>query len=292
MDWTPGVASSALSTLILAAALLTARAFAVRYVRRQEWSSPQMGRRWIIQIRTALLLLMSIGLVFIWADELRAAAISLVALAAAVVIATKELIMCISGSLVRTSGRSFSIGDRVVIDGVRGDVIDHTVLTTTLLEVGPGHSRSGRTVVIPNSALLNGAVINETGGHPYVLHTFSVAVGLDGWSRTERVLIDAARRVAAPHVAPAREQMDRIARENSLSLPSVEPQVVFDAPAAGELLMTVRVPCPARERGRVEQAILRDWLATIADDASPTGEGQEPDRAVRAPGRPSRPGDS
>lgn len=260
MDFTPGVVSSAASTVILAVALTVIRGFAARYIRRQEWSSPQMGRRWIVQLRTIALVLFAIGLVFIWANELRAAAISLVALAAALVLATKELIMCVSGSLVRTSGRSFTIGDRVVIDGTRGDVIDHTLLTTTLLEVGPGHFRTGRTVVVPNSLLLSGPVVNETGGHEYVLHNFSVTVPATEWATAEAILLEAATAVAEPHIEATRRQMDRIARENSLNLPSVDPQVVFDSSAAGEVTITVRVPCPARDKGRVEQTIVRAWL--------------------------------
>ena len=105
---------------LIATGLLLVIAFglrwiAVNYVRRQDLASPQIGRRWIVQIRNAAFLLVAMGLVVIWAAELRTAAISLVALGAAFVLATKELIMCVSGALVRTSSRSFTIGDRMEV---------------------------------------------------------------------------------------------------------------------------------------------------------------------------------
>ena len=232
----------------------------VRYIRRQDWASPQIGRRWIVQIRNAAFILMAMGLVLIWASELRAAAISLVALGAAFVLATKELIMCVSGALVRTSSRSFTVGDRIEVGSIRGVVIDHTLLATTLLEVGSAHARTGRTVTIPNSVFLNSAVINETSGHHYVLHAFTVTVGSDDWQAAEGALLAAAIEYSAEYIEEAHEQMDKRARKHSLDLPSVDPVVLVGAGDPDEIILTVRVPTPVNLKGQMEQDILRTWL--------------------------------
>jgi small-conductance mechanosensitive channel len=218
----------------------------VRYVRRQDWASPQIGRRWIVQIRNAAFILMAMGLVLIWASELRAAAISLVALGAAFVLATKELIMCVSGALVRTSSRSFTVGDRIEVGSTRGVVIDHTLLATTLLEVGAAHARTGRTITVPNSVFLNSAVINETSGHDYVLHAFTV--------------VKAARAHSSGYLDQAREHMETRSRLHSLDLPSVDPVAVMEGRGADEVALTVRFPTPVHQKGQLEQEILRAWL--------------------------------
>ena len=69
----------------------------------------------------------------------------------AIVLATKEIIMCLSGAIYRASSGTFKVGDRVEIGAFRGDVIDQTLLATTILEIGPGqaiHQHSGRTVTL------------------------------------------------------------------------------------------------------------------------------------------------
>ena len=71
-------------------------------------------------LKTGLLLLLLFGAIAIWAQELRTLALSFVAIAAAIVVATKELLMCLSGTLLRSSSRNVSLGDRVEIAGVRG----------------------------------------------------------------------------------------------------------------------------------------------------------------------------
>jgi small-conductance mechanosensitive channel len=65
----------------------------------------------------------------------------------------------------RTASQSFSVGDKIQIKGIRGYVIDHNLVTTSMLEIGPGKSgqmQTGNLVSIPNSMFLDGAVVNET----------------------------------------------------------------------------------------------------------------------------------
>ncbi len=252
-----------IGSVILVVVVLVGRTVAVRYVRGQEWANVQMSRRWMVQIRNLALLLLIFGLTVIWAEQLRSAAISLVALGAAFVLATKELIMCVSGAVVRTSGKSFTIGDRIEVAGLRGDVVDHSLLTTTIFEVGPGEARTGRSIVFPNSLLVTNSVINETGGRDYVLHAFTVPVHIEGWRQTADLLLQAAEQATIPFVEQAAESFAERARRHSLALPSVQPQVVLDVTGHDSLDLIVRVPCPVRGKGRIEQEIIVRWLESI-----------------------------
>jgi small-conductance mechanosensitive channel len=173
--------------------------------------------------------------------------------------------MCVSGSLLRAGSGAFAVGDRIEMGGVRGDVIDSTLLTTTLLEVGPTHLRTGRAVVVPNSALLSGTVVNETFMDQYVVHVMTIPVGANAdWEHAERVLLEAAREVCGEHVEPARRFMDALSRRHALPELSVEPRVLVSIPKPDEVGLVLRVPTPVRERGRVEQQILRGYLARRA----------------------------
>ena len=257
----PGLRRNLLSTAILLATIAMLRFGALRVVRSATRLDDILALRWAVQVKRLSLVVLLLGLVVIWASELQNLALSLVAVAVAVVLATKELITCLTGSLLRTSAGTFSLGDRIEVSGVRGDVVDYGLLSTTLLEIGPAHQRTGRAVVLPNSIFLTDKVVNETHTESFVLHTITVPLAFtDDWRASERQLLDAAREVTASYVAPAEHHLRATATHPGISVPTTDPRVSIHLPRAGKVHLLLRVPTPARDKGRVEQAILRLYL--------------------------------
>lgn len=256
-----GWMQAVLSTVLLALVLLIVRAVVSRWIKRTV-PSADLRRRWLVQTRTALLLLLALGVVIIWGSELRTLALSVVAIAVALVVATKELILCVMGSMLKAGARAFTIGDRIQVRDIRGDVIDQNLLATKVMEIGPGrltHQRTGRVIVIPNALFMSEPVINESFAQDYVLHVFTVPFRLtDDWRAARSALLAAARRQAEPYMDEVRTHMQRIAERQALDVPSVEPRVTLQIPAAGEVHLIVRVPAEARRRGHIEQAILAE----------------------------------
>lgn len=269
------------STLALFVAIAIIRALSTRFIRRTV-TAPDLRRRWLVQSRNGIILLLLLGLVMIWGNELRALALSIVAIAVAFVVATKELILCISGSILKSSARSFNIGDRIQVKDFRGDVIDQKLLTTTILEVGPGkntYQRTGRMVVIPNAIFVSEAVVNESVTQNYVLHIVSVPFKReDNWRAAQEALLDAANRHCQPYLEKARRYMGRISEQLGLIAPSVDPRVTIEVPKAGEIHLVVRFPSKAAERDHIEQAILSDVFGNndfSAKSAGPTNADPE-----------------
>jgi small-conductance mechanosensitive channel len=225
-------------------------------------------RRWLVNLRNSLVFVFLVGLVFIWARELRTFAVSLVALAAATVIATKELIQCMSGSVLRVGANAFTIGDRIEVAGVRGKVIDQNLLATTVLEVGPGHTSeqfTGRAIVFPNSLLVTQAIVNESYMEDYVLLVVRIPLSDDeDWQAAENVLLEAARAIAAPYFENARRHLLQVEGKSFVDFPSIEPKVSVEIPEAKRVLLLLRTPAPANEVSRTEQAIIRRYLASRA----------------------------
>lgn len=239
------------------------RILLIRVFRRLEWASIEERRGWIVLVRNFSLLSGAFLVILIWADELRVIGLSLVAVAVAVAISVQDLIKSMVGAFVRATSSSYAIGDRVQVAGIRGQVIDHSLLTTTLIEISPGHLRTGRTVSVPNSQFLTEPVINETTGHEYILHSFHVPVSADEWSDAMAELKQAADRVSAPYVEPAREQMELRARRHALAAPIIEPFVTPRPTSAGEVELTVRVPVRTSDVWRVEHEILEACLRAL-----------------------------
>lgn len=258
----PDLRRSLIATAVVLVGALVGRLLARRWIRKAKTASEATRLRWFAAARNVSLGLALFAVGLIWASELQTFALSVVAIAAAIVLATKELIMCLSGSLLRAGSGAFGIGDRVEMGGVRGDVIDSTLLATTLLEVGPGHMRTGRAVVVPNSVLLSGAVVNETFMDEYVVHVITVPVDPKaGWEAAEAALLEAAVEACEPHVEAARRFMDALSARHGLPKLSVEPRVLVSIPKPDEVRLVLRVPAPVRERGKTEQRILRGYMA-------------------------------
>ena len=258
------VALDGLKSLILLLFLISVRALAVRWIAGNQTLSMESKRRWVVTTRNSVVLAFLIGLVIIWAHELQAFAVSLVALAAAMVLATKELILCWSGAALRVGSKVYAVGDRIQIAGHRGVVLDHDAFATKLLEIGPGqsaHLYTGRVAVFPNSLLFTNALIKENPDQEYGLYTLVVPIKIDDdWQKAERTLVEAAKAECAPFMEEAVRQMKLLEQANLLEAPSPEPRITIQLPESGKLHLVLRFPAPDRGRSRIEQAILRRYL--------------------------------
>jgi small-conductance mechanosensitive channel len=236
----------------------------LRAVVERESVPLDVRRRLVVQIRNVLGFVFVLGLFFILANELRAFAVSLVAIAVAVVLATKELILCLSGTALRIGANAYTIGDRIEINGVRGNVIDQTFLATTILEIGPGHvtsQYSGRAIVFPNSLLLVHPLINETYMKEYIVHVMTIPLAVtDDWQAAEKILLGIADEACQPFLERAARHMKELEGKNWMDVPSVTPRVSIQIPEPGRVNLLLRIPTPAHRTSRLEQVILRRFL--------------------------------
>jgi len=256
-----------LKSVILLVSLLITRMLIVRWIARNPALTMEAKRRWVVSVRNTIVFVFLVGLVVIWAHELQAFAVSLVALAAALVLATKELLLCWSGAALRVGGKVYSVGDRIQIAGYRGVVLDHDVFATKLLEIGPGqssHLYTGRVTVFPNSLLFTNALVKENPAQDYGLYTVTVPIKAeDDWQQAEQHLLNAAKAECAPFMEEAARQMKLLEQTNLLEAPSPEPRITIQLPEPGKMHLVLRFPAPDRGRSRIEQAILRRYLAGV-----------------------------
>lgn len=284
MNWFPysdsALFANAAGSFMLLAIVLLLRFILVQAVKHQEGLPVASRRRWLVNIRNAMFFLLVTGLAFIWANEVRTFAVSIVAIAAAVVLATKELFMCLSGAVLRAATNAYSVGDWIEIGGMRGHVIDHNVFATTILETGPGksyHQTSGRAVVIPNSLLLTMPLITETFMGDYAVHAIAVPLAVeDDWQRAERLLLEIANAECAAFLNEARTHMAALQNKYWLSTPSVEPRVAIEMQDPSRINLLLRIPVPARQKGALEQAILHRFLSAFHKENSAQKRGAKP----------------
>ncbi|MBI1176100.1 mechanosensitive ion channel [bacterium] len=254
----------AIASLAFVLVIVLLRTALVRLIVSRQSITVENRRRWLVNIRNSIIFALIIGLIIIWASELRHVALSLAAIAVAIVIATKELLLCFSGAFFRASTNAYTVGDCISVNDLRGDVIDQNLFGTTILELGPGQNTrqyTGRTVILPNSLLLTHPVISETYMGEYIVHFITIPLSVrDDWRQAEAILLRVAAEECAPFLEAARQHMISLEKKHWIDTPSVDPRVTFYLHDQGIVKVLLRVPAPARKKGRVEQAIIRRFL--------------------------------
>ncbi|MCQ0989697.1 mechanosensitive ion channel domain-containing protein [Jiella marina] len=268
-----------LASALLLLLLWVARKIVVHSIRARTELASHNQRRLIASSRNVFLLLLLIGLVLIWAPQLRTFALSLTAVAVAIVVATKELILCLSGAVLRATTRAFAVGDWIEVGESRGEVTDHTLLATTLLEFGTGphaYMPTGRTLVVPNSVLLTTTVRNQTALREHTYHRF--AVTFEPMPNIKEAH-EAVSRIVRGHYEPFRtgaaQANASIELRTRTDLPDPAPLVRFRTSDLGKLRIEISVFCPSHVAERLESEITIDLLAQLqaATRQAPT-EGQ------------------
>ncbi len=206
----------------------------------------------------------TMAVIYIWGEAIQGFAVSVFAIGFAMVYSVKELFMCLTGSIIRFRGHMYDIGDRIDVAGVRGDVIDIGILSTTLLEIGRGaanHKLTGKRIVFPNSSLLEKSVVNESFLGNYYMINIRIPLKIDeDWKKAQRILLQIAQETCAPYMEQARHQIRRMEKMKSLELPSVEPMVSLQIPSPDAIDLHLRIASPAHMKGRLEQLIITRFL--------------------------------
>lgn len=259
------VLQNLISSGIFLCFILVIRIIIFRVVNSWKLPDTKARRRWLFQVKNLLLFILVLGLVVIWAKELRTVAISLVAVAAAMVLATKEIIQCFLGGIYKLSTRPFEIGDRIEINGFRGDVTDHNILVTTLFEIGPqakGHQYTGKMLSIPNSLFLTHPLVNETATQAYTLHVFSIPFKTSNrWAEARDILLDICMEECTSYLEQAKKHLRKVSEKEGFENPDASPRVNVHISSSTELEFFVRIPVPAAKRGRIEQSIKQSFLS-------------------------------
>ncbi|WP_432720303.1 mechanosensitive ion channel family protein [Jeongeupia wiesaeckerbachi] len=271
-DWLPSfidrvfVRDAAIS-LVFITALLIVRMLIHRAILRRHDMSPELKRRWLVTLRNTVLVLFVLAMALIWANEIETLAVSLVAIAAAIVLATKEMILCGMGSIYRTSSNAYTVGDRIEINGLRGLVIDTNLLCTTLHESSQVQTHKGtvgRAITFPNSLLLSQPLYNETALGQYVIQTVHVAIDRSAdWQRAEALMLASAAAVVAEYADDLSHHARQIERSYAVETPTLAPRLRISLEDREDITLHLQLPAPLGQRAAIEQRILRDLLGGL-----------------------------
>lgn len=259
------VREEVVKSVLMVMALLVLRGVLLNlYLRRHPHYSIEEKRRSLVLSRNLTLILTIFGLAIIWATQIQTLALSMFAVAAAIVVATKELIMCLSGSILRSVTKQYSVGDYIEVNGLRGRVVDINLLNTLMMQIGPNPlvgQLSGKTLSFPNSLLLNHSVRRDNILGDYVIHTVEIPVPIHLDSdvivgRLKAVL----EPLCQPYVPAIQRHLENVQAEKLFITPAAQPRVTRVPHDDKVYLIIVRYASPVAKRLEIQQAVLDEFL--------------------------------
>ena len=261
------VREEVVESVLMVMALLVLRGVLLNlYLRRHPHYSIEEKRRSLVLSRNLTLILTIFGLAVIWATQIQTLALSMFAVAAAIVVATKELIMCLSGSILRSVTKQYSVGDYIEVNGLRGRVVDINLLNTLMMQIGPNPlvgQLSGKTLSFPNSLLLSHTVRRDNILGNYVIHTVEIPVPihLDSDEIIGR-LKDVLEPLCAAYVPVIQQYLENVQAQKLFITPAAQPRVSRVPHDDKVYHIIVRFASPVSKRLEIQQAVLDEFLRT------------------------------
>jgi small-conductance mechanosensitive channel len=180
----------------------------------------------------AILLFVSI----LFEDRLGRLSFALGVAGAGVAVALQDVLSSIAGAFSIGFSKLYTVGDRVQIGDTRGDVIDISLLRTTLMEVGSWVGRdlySGRIVRIPNNAVLKGSVFNYSQGFRFIWDQIKVVLTITSDPALARaMLLRVAKEVIGEYLVEAQNSWNAVSEDYRTENPPLEPVVILAVNAA------------------------------------------------------------
>ena len=186
---------------------------------------------------------------------------------AGLAVALQDVVKDIVGWLVIVQRRPFTLGHRIAIGPYTGDVIDISVLRTTLLEVShPGEERVGKAIFVPNSLLLTQPVLNYHTTSDYIKAEMQVTITYESdWRKAEQLLYQLIEEETAPYTEEARKQhQHRMWIYHEAKEPTAA-MVYMEAGSSG-IVFTLRFPIPIGSRRFVTTKLTRRILEKFAQE--------------------------
>lgn len=147
--------------------------------------------------------------------------------------ALQEVIISIAGWAAILVGNIYKTGDRVLLGGICGDVIDFGILRTTLMEIGQwvnGDLYNGRIVKVSNSFVFKEPVYNYSGDFPFLWDEIKIPVkyGSDPQYVKEKIL-GVAQNVVGDYCKEAQLYWDEMIRKYLIEPATTQPMVTLVA---------------------------------------------------------------
>jgi small-conductance mechanosensitive channel len=231
-------------------------------------------RQGISLVATVILIL---GLLSIWFNDPTRLATAFGLISAGLAFALQQVVTSIAGYFVILRGSTFTVGDRISMGGVRGDVLRLGFIQTTIMEMGQPPSVqgadpamwvksrqfTGRIVTVSNSKIFAEPVFNYTRDFPFIWEEMPIPITYQAdRNRVETILLEAASKHAIDPDVMAMEAKDQLQRRFGVEPIDLKPRVFYRI-TDNWLELTVRFILETHQIRGAKDAISRQIIAEL-----------------------------
>jgi small-conductance mechanosensitive channel len=193
------------------------------WMRSSKLNGPERYRRGKFA-STIVFLAAVVSVGFLWARLLQHKGTFFGLIGAGIAIALREPLLALAGRLAIFAAHMYTVGDRIEINQMTGDVIDVGLFYTRLMEVGNwihADQATGRITQFSNSIIFANSIFNYTQNFNYIWDEIMLAVTYDSdIEEAKNVLLRAADEYTRQFLDKAQEQLERM--RHSFLVPAVE----------------------------------------------------------------------
>ncbi len=165
----------------------------------------------------------------IWIEQPQTLFVAYGVVAAGIAIALQDLFKSLAGGIIIYVNRLYTVGDRIEIQKIVGDVIDIHILYTTILEIQgwvDGDQPTGRLAIIPNSYVLSSTIYNFTKDHSFIWDEIMIPITYDSdWKEAYDTIMTAVRELTKHLAEKAEKEIEQLEEIYYIEKRIVEPNI-------------------------------------------------------------------
>lgn len=270
IDWlsrnTPGETTAedvVIQTLIVLLILFVLRWILLRIVRKRVGEDVRLHYNWRRAINYLISILGLLAITPLWFGTMGNIGTFLGLVSAGIAIALQDPLVNFAGWVFIVVRRPFAVGDRIEIDGKRGDIIDIRIFQFHMLECGhwvDADQSTGRILMVPNGYIFKHITANFTRGFHHIWDELPVLITFESdWRKAKEILTEIADKVAEPLSEGAQEQIREAARKQMIFFSKLTP-IVYTSVKDSGVMLTIRFLTMPRQRRGVQE---RMWEAIL-----------------------------
>jgi small-conductance mechanosensitive channel len=187
---------------------------------------------------------------------------------AAIIISTREMTLSLIAWFVIKGNEGFSVGDRIELDGVKGDVINIGVFRFSLLEVSKEHGgdqSTNRIVHFPNNIVILQKIFVVSQKMDYVWDELSFHVlPSSNIEELEELLLHALNNMFLDTLSDIEEKLREVSKNYLMKLGRTTP-IVYTSFDNGKILVCLRYLTPVKKKRQNRSTISKEILKIMRE---------------------------
>lgn len=225
--------------------------------------SRSMLRKVMAAVGTVTAVIFSMGVLSAHTKEFT---VALGVAGAGIAFALQEIIGSIAGWIALSLQHFYRVGDRVQLGGIKGDVIEISILRTTVMEIGEwvdGDLYNGRIVRIANSFVFKEPVFNYSADFPFLWDEIMVPIKYGSDYVAAQIMIEQSIfDVTGSYIPEAEKNWGRMLRKYTVEKASVKPMTTLVA-NDNWMEFTGRYVVNFKQRRSTKDAIFRKIIELV-----------------------------